>query len=355
MATPDDRKSLRVLVFDGISGVGMGKEVHDALVDLGVRSSYIDGRELATKTLYQIRGAVAKSYNKIHHKADFYHFPKARHSSLINIIAKEKPDCILVIGFLYRFVSPASVKTLKDKLKFKLYLYDTDSCNFYGRRREFIFFLENELTVYDHIFSFSQVTTEFFRNVRGLKADYLPFGARPIPIQKRREDLDVLFVGSGDLRRIFLLEKIRGHLTVYGKRWQRNDAFMSPQLKARIHQKTVWREELHELLRRSKIVLNITRSDFYGAETGINLRIFEALSAGCFLLTDYCDELASLFRIGTEIETYHSSAELCRKVRYYITHEEERRAIAKCGFKRYQRDFTWEARMLEMFKLIEDI
>jgi spore maturation protein CgeB len=69
-------------------------------------------------------------------------------------------------------------------------------------------------------------------------------------------------------------------------------------------------------------VLNITRSDFFGAETGVNLRIFEALAAGCFLLTDHCEELAELFAVGKEIETYRSSAELGRKRQdYYLNNQ----------------------------------
>ena len=353
MTKSNDMKDRKFLIFDGISGVAMGKDIHETLTALGVGATYVDGQQLARKTMYKIRGAVAKSYNKIRRKDGFYHFPKARSRSILDVIKAEQPDCILVIGFLYRFISPADVKALKDKLNFKLYLYDTDSCNFYGRRREFIFFLENELTAYDHIFSFSKVTTDFFRKVRGLNADYLPFGACPIPIQNHQEELDVLFVGSGDLRRIFMLEKINDHLTVYGKRWRRNEAFMSPQLKSKIHHMPVWGDELHRLLQRSKIVLNITRSDFYGAETGINLRIFEALSAGCFLLTDYSDELNALFKVGTEIETYHSSDELHAKVHYYLSNDEERRAIAHKGLERFQRDFSWEAIMKKMLRLIE--
>ena len=57
--------------------------------------------------------------------------------------------------------------------------------------------------------------------------------------------------------------------------------------------------ELHCWWVRSKIVLNITCGDFYAAETGVNLRIFGALAAGCFLLTDHCDEIGDLFDTGS--------------------------------------------------------
>ncbi|MDQ5916380.1 MAG: spore maturation protein CgeB, partial [Pseudomonadota bacterium] len=140
-------------------------------------------------------------------------------------------------------------------------------------------------------------------------------------------------------------EGIRDHVTIRGNRWQRNFPLISAPLRARIDDRPVWGEELHRLLSQSKIVLNITRTDFYGAETGINLRVFEALAAGCFLLTDHCDELGELFRIGEEIETYRSSGELAEKVRHYLAHPEARQAIAVAGHAAFLAHHSWKARL----------
>jgi spore maturation protein CgeB len=225
-------------------------------------------------------------------------------------------------------------------------LYDTDSCNLYSRRREFIYFVENELPVYDLIFSFSKVTTRLFRESRKLNAVFLPFGARPLnALPSDEKMLEVLFVGTCDLRRIFLIEGIRDRVTIYGNRWQRNFPLISDTLRSRITDKTVWGDELYRLLGESKIVLNITRSDFFGAETGVNLRIFEALAAGCFLLTDHCEELAEMFTVGREIETYRSSAELAAKVDHYLNNPDARLAIARNGRAAFLDGHTWEARI----------
>ncbi len=117
---------------------------------------------------------------------------------------------------------------------------------------------------------------------------------------------------------------------------------MTDELKARVVDRSVWGEQLHQLIFSSKIVLNITRSHFYGAETGINLRIFEALAAGAFLLTDYCDELAELFVIGKEIEVFRSSAELVGKVEYYLSNENERIEIARRGHEKFLELHNWD-------------
>ena len=76
-------------------------------------------------------------------------------------------------------------------------------------------------------------------------------------------------------------------------------------------------------------------------------RIFEALAAGSFLLTDYCDELKDTFEIGTEIETYRSSDELREKVDYYLMHDELRKSIALKGHDKFLKKFTWDARVQE--------
>jgi spore maturation protein CgeB len=94
---------------------------------------------------------------------------------------------------------------------------------------------------------------------------------------------------------------------------------------------------------KTRILFNFTRSYFFGAETGVSLRIFEALAAGRFLLTDRCEELAELFAVGKEIETNRSSGELAEKVDYYLSYQEARLAIARNGHGACLDARTWEA------------
>jgi spore maturation protein CgeB len=115
----------------------------------------------------------------------------------------------------------------------------------------------------------------------------------------------------------------------------------------------VWGQELHRLLSSAKIVLNITRSEFHGAETGINLRIFEALAAGCFLLTDRCEEVESLFLTGVEIETFGSSTELTQKLSHYLQDNEARERIANQGHQAFLQRHTWQIRASEMLLLMK--
>ena len=44
--------------------------------------------------------------------------------------------------------------------------------------------------------------------------------------------------------------------------------------------------------------------------------------------------------------------DLIEKVRYYLTHEDERAAIARAGYERTMRDHTYARRFSEIFKQI---
>jgi spore maturation protein CgeB len=346
----------KLLILDGIAGVPLGRELQEAFRESGVETAHVDCLQQAVKPLYGVRSAWAKLRDRESGGDTFYFLPKLLEKNLRAWLAREQPSHILVVGFIYKFFDPALLRRLADEAGIMLLLYDTDTCNLYDRRREFIFFIERELPVYHHIFSFSRITTRFFQDARNLNASFLPFGAKPIaglPSVSGDKLLDALFVGSCDLRRIFLLEGIRDHLTIRGNRWRRNMPLMSAPLRQRVDDRPVWGAELHRLLDQARIVLNITRTDFHGTETGVNLRIFEALAAGCFLLTDHCDELATLFAVGEEIETYRSAAELSEKVRHYLAHPEQRTRIARNGHAAFRAAHTWNHRVADILHFLQ--
>lgn len=340
----------RLLILDGIGGVPLGQEMTHAFQEHGISTRHQNCATMPPIPAYRLRSAFAKLINRSGEDS-FFHLPRLDTRSIETLLRETRPECVLVIGFAYRFIAPATLAKLKQELGFSLFLYDTDSCNLYTRRREFIFFLETELPIYDLIFSFSRVTTEFFRRARGLNAQHQPFGAQPIQLpQVTTPALDALFVGSCDLRRIFLLEHICHHVSIYGSRWKRHLPLISPALQERIEDRPVWGTELHHLLASSRIILNITRGPFFGVETGINLRIFEALAAGRMLLTDHCDEVAELFRPGEEIETFRSAGELSEKTAYYLSNDAAREKIAKSGHQRFLANYSWKHRTAEMLQ-----
>ena len=89
--------------------------------------------------------------------------------------------------------------------------------------------------------------------------------------------------------------------------------------------------EMPKIFHLSKINLNLTSKPI---RTGLPLRIWDILSAGGFLLTNYQEELPQYFEIGKDLEVYTSQEELLEKIEYYLNHEEERAAIAQNGYSK---------------------
>lgn len=90
-------------------------------------------------------------------------------------------------------------------------------------------------------------------------------------------------------------------------------------------------QKAFDIYHNTKINLNIT---LHCIETGVPQRVFDVLASGGFLLSNYQQELVELFEPGKELAVYHNMEELEELVEYYLTHEEERRAIALAGQKK---------------------
>ena len=78
----------------------------------------------------------------------------------------------------------------------------------------------------------------------------------------------------------------------------------------------------------SHITLNISLNG------DLNLRVFEALAAGGFLLTDELGEdsgLSRLFEAGRHLDTWRTPGELIEKIRHYLAHPDEARGDPPAG------------------------
>jgi len=113
-----------------------------------------------------------------------------------------------------------------------------------------------------------------------------------------------------------------------------------------------WGLEMYEILRQSKITLtgHITK---VAGDYANNMTLFEATGCGTMLITDYKSNLHELFDINKEIVTYRSPGELVKKIKYYLTHENERNKIALAGQKKTLKDHTYLNRMKLLIKILE--
>lgn len=107
-------------------------------------------------------------------------------------------------------------------------------------------------------------------------------------------------------------------------------------------------EDLNVLYNRAKIIVSIHSPQF---KTGISPRVFEAAFAGGFQLIQYEEDVLRLFPECGEV-SFHSERDLLSKIRYYLTHDDERVRISGIMRKIALRDHTFRSRAEEIIKKI---
>lgn len=114
-------------------------------------------------------------------------------------------------------------------------------------------------------------------------------------------------------------------------------------------------DEYIKMYSRSRISLGFTTTA-YNPKPGeqpikqVRLRDFEAPMSGAFYLIEYFDELTEFFEPDKEIVFFHDPDDLADKVRYYLTHDEERECIRQAGLRRARNEHTWQRRFEKAFK-----
>jgi len=106
--------------------------------------------------------------------------------------------------------------------------------------------------------------------------------------------------------------------------------------------------EMPLVFRHSKINLNITLRSI---QNGIPLRAMDIMGAGGFLLTNYQNDFNYHFVDGKDFVSFSSPGDMLDKIEYYLTHEEERHAIARNGWEKVCAEHTYDIRISEMLSV----
>ncbi len=107
--------------------------------------------------------------------------------------------------------------------------------------------------------------------------------------------------------------------------------------------------ELLDYYQKAKIVVN------YSINNDINARIFEAMSAGCLVITNRIKNngFGEIFKADKHLVVFDDILkELKAKIDYYLKNAEEREKIAKAGFAYVKDNHTYRHRLLEMFTIM---
>lgn len=101
----------------------------------------------------------------------------------------------------------------------------------------------------------------------------------------------------------------------------------------------------------TKINLNFTTRNIH---SGIPLRVLDVLASGGFLLTAYQSEIAEYFENRKELVMFSDENEMMELIEYYLEHDAEREMIARNGYEKVARDFSYEKLLTRMFEIVQE-
>lgn len=107
--------------------------------------------------------------------------------------------------------------------------------------------------------------------------------------------------------------------------------------------------EMPKVFYYSKINLNFTIPNI---KSGLPLRMWDVLGAGGFLMTNYQAEIPYYFEEGKDLVCFDDEKDLVEKVGYYLNHEEERKEIARNGYRKVKEIHTYRKRLEQMLSII---
>ena len=179
------------------------------------------------------------------------------------------------------------------------------------------------------------------KRVELLRSWYFPERNYPVTLSaqdKIKYECDVVFIGhfEADERKQYLEELVRKgfNLKIFGPEWNEKIRF-SPELKSLLPVNSVLGEDYNKALCGAKIALcflSKLNRDTY------TRRCFEIPATGTLMLSEYTDDLASLYKEGEEADFFRSQDELIEKLKLYLEDESLRQSVAAKGYRRVIED-----------------
>jgi hypothetical protein len=266
-------------------------------------------------------------------------------TDFLSVVSNVRPDVI----FVYRgtHITAATLLEVKENLPSTILVgYNNDDPFAKGHPywlwRHFL----KAVPIYDLMLAYRHHNIAEFQRIGAkrvfqLRSWFIP--ERNCPTNLSPEDLsrfscDVVFVGHFEMDgRLQLLEEIVRagfHLKLFGPEWEH----VQPRSR-----------ELCQLAPIFPVHGNDYRKAISGAKIALcflskhnrdtyTRRCFEIPATGTFMLSEYSDDLATLFTEGIEADFFRSSEELLMKLRLYLGNDVKRQEVAAAGFSRVWAD-----------------
>ncbi len=263
-------------------------------------------------------------------------------------IKQFKPNIILNIAM--ESVESKFFKKIKEKYPFVVMVI--------GQHAAHITENMKDLSGYDLIVSSLPHYIELFRRHK-VKSKYLSlaFESTILPrLSKGKRKYEICHIGGyGAIhnQRNKILEKIAMKVKIDFWGYNTNNLNKNSPILRNYHG-LAWGSDMYNIFYNSKITLNAHITKVAGNFAN-NMRLYEVTGCGSLLITDHKSNIKQLFRVGKEIVTYKSVDELIKKVNYYLSHEKERKKIARAGQERTLKEHTYYNRMKKIINIIHKL
>lgn len=260
---------------------------------------------------------------------------------LIKHVKETKPDLI----FIYRgaHIFPATIKKIRQNGAI-VFGYNNDD-PFSGSTPKYVYrHYIKSLPEYDWIFAYRPKNlTDYrdhgFENTSLLRSYYIKeknFSVSELPTKKYCHD--IVFIGhfEDDGREEYIKLLINDDIFdfhLYGTLWDRSKYAI--EISSRFGEIKPLYDDYNLALNSAGVALvflSMRNNDTY------TRRCFEIPAAKTFMLSQYTDDLDSMFKEGVEAEYFRDKEEMMDKTRYYLKHDDKREKIALAGYERLLRD-----------------
>ena len=110
-------------------------------------------------------------------------------------------------------------------------------------------------------------------------------------------------------------------------------------------------DEMPCMFNRTKININL---NLHCISTGIPLRVLDILACEGFCLTNYQTEIEEYFEDGKDLVIYTDFDDMCSKIDYYLSHDQERKQIAQNGYNKVREKFDYRICIPKMMEMIHE-
>ena len=281
---------------------------------------------------------------------------------LINIAIRFNPKLI----FVYRgtHIYPHTISLIKSRLPdCQIYGYNNDDPFGDGHPTWLWRHFLKSVPDYDLMFAYRKHNLVDFKRIGAkrtelLRSWYLPYQNHPVYLtqdEKLKYECDVVFIGhfenDGRLEHLEEIVKKGYKLRLFGPGYEWDHILArSPVLSRLAPVHLVWGNEYNKAICGAKIALcffSKLNRDTY------TRRCFEIPAAGSLLLSEYSDDLASLYKSGDEADFFKSKEEMIQKIKFYLDDDNLRICVSEKGTKRARNDgYDIDSRMAKVLEFI---